>query len=252
MDHEGTSTAKSVAQSFIIKRPRADEASGRIRGSHHPAHRARRLREVDARSGVAQDLARSRRMVLDLIRIRRRCRPFDGHRRRVGYRPKATPNARLPLVSLHSRRPNSVPTHLPTPSPRVGPNGERRLVLAIADYHHLSSNAAAEDFVGTLVQLLPVTLVITSRTRPTWHAPRFAVYGEAFELGVNNLTMTDEEAEEVLRRSNQIHAKNSIGLARGWPAIIGLAAHALRQDLPDVIPARLYESSLLESWSSTS
>jgi ATP/maltotriose-dependent transcriptional regulator MalT len=33
----------------------------------------------------------------------------------------------------------------------------------------------------------------------------------------------------------------SIDVARGWPAIIGLAAHTETEDLPDEIPARLYE-----------
>jgi ATP/maltotriose-dependent transcriptional regulator MalT len=83
--------------------------------------------------------------------------------------------------------------------------------------------------------------VITSRSRPKWAAPKLAIYGEAIEIGANELTMTSEEATEVLGHSKRTHPIAAIGVARGWPAIIGLAAHTETEDLPDEIPARLYE-----------
>jgi DNA-binding CsgD family transcriptional regulator len=115
------------------------------------------------------------------------------------------------------------------------------LALAVDDYHHLASSPASEEFVGSLVNLLPITFVLASRTRPNWLEPRLTVYGQAFEIGTNDLAMTDTEAQEVLERGALPRARDSIELAHGWPAIIGLAARTETVDLPRVIPMRLYE-----------
>src|SRR5262249_47522515 len=74
-----------------------------------------------------------------------------------------------------------------------------------------------------LLEKLGVRVVIASRTRPRWATARLQIYGELIELGPDELALTDEEAREVLGPSS----RRSLGLleqARGWPAVVGLAA----------------------------
>ena len=118
-----------------------------------------------------------------------------------------------------------------------------RLVVAIDDYHQLSGSDAAEAFVGELVSLLPATFVITTRTRPSWFSPRLSVYGEAVEVGTSELAMTEPEARQVFEASSRGSPRRStLEIARGWPAVIGLAARTGRTDFPaKALPRNLYE-----------
>jgi ATP/maltotriose-dependent transcriptional regulator MalT len=119
----------------------------------------------------------------------------------------------------------------------------KRLVIAIDDYHQLSSSDAAEEFVGELASLMLSTFVITTRTRPTWCTPRLSVYGEAVEVGTRELAMTDPEARKVFEASSREPFEASIlEIARGWPVVIGLAARSGRTAAPSgALPHRLYE-----------
>jgi LuxR family maltose regulon positive regulatory protein len=148
-----------------------------------------------------------------------------------------TTSARLAALTAVHQRPEALARVLA----RSRPDWPESLVVAIDDYHHLATSPVLEEFVGALVELLPVAFVITSRSRPAWVTARMTVYGQAFELGAEELAMTDDEARAVLRGSTRAHTTTSIDLAHGWPAVIGLAAHTETQELPDEIPARLYE-----------
>src|SRR5262249_38082299 len=96
-------------------------------------------------------------------------------------------------------------------------------VLVIDDYHQIADDETAERFTHELLEKLGVHVVIASRTRPRWATARLQIYGELIELGPDELALTDEEAREVLGPSS----RRSLGLleqARGWPAVVGLAA----------------------------
>jgi ATP/maltotriose-dependent transcriptional regulator MalT len=89
---------------------------------------------------------------------------------------------------------------------------------------------------------VPAAFVLTTRRRPSWLEPRREIYGEAFEVGIDELEMTDKEARAVLLSSPRRGAAAEVArLARGWPAVIGLAARARRDDFPETLPAKLYE-----------
>jgi LuxR family maltose regulon positive regulatory protein len=113
--------------------------------------------------------------------------------------------------------------------------------LAIDDYQFSMEVEAAERFVATLIELAPVRLFVTSRTRPTWATARRVLYGELLELERHVLAMSDEEAREVLEHRGE-HASTLVERAEGWPAVIGLAALTDSRALPkDELPAELYE-----------
>ena len=76
-----------------------------------------------------------------------------------------------------------------------------------------------------LVEGLDIRFLITTRTRPDWFTPRLEVYGEGLEIGVDELTMTDEEAALVLNAVGAVAGRARLmRTADGWPAVLGLAA----------------------------
>ena len=112
--------------------------------------------------------------------------------------------------------------------------------LAFDDYHFAMDSVASERFVDLLTQQTPMQLLITSRRRPSWATARRILYGEILEIDRRALAMDDAEAREVLGRE---HATNEelITRARGWPAVLGLAALAETVDLPaEDIPLKLH------------
>jgi len=127
----------------------------------------------------------------------------------------------------------------------------KQLVIAIDDYHQID-DADAEAFVGELVTLLPATFLLTTRSRPSWFTPRLSVYGEVVEVVTSELEMTPPEAVQVFEASaRQAPAPATLELARGWPAVIGLAARMGRTEFPaETLPHSLYEflaADLLQS-----
>ena len=118
----------------------------------------------------------------------------------------------------------------------------KQLVIAIDDYHQID-DADAEAFVGELVTLLPATFLLTTRSRPSWFTPRLSVYDEVVEVVTAELEMTPPEAVQVFEASSrQPPAPATLELARGWPAVIGLAARMGRTEFPaETLPHSLYE-----------
>jgi ATP/maltotriose-dependent transcriptional regulator MalT len=110
------------------------------------------------------------------------------------------------------------------------PDGDRLLV--IDDYHHALASADAEAFVEELVRLTELRLLITSRERPSWLAARSVVYGEAAIVEMDALAFTDDEAREVLGDGGE----EIVAEARGWPAVIGLAAMRGGADVESGLP----------------
>jgi len=96
--------------------------------------------------------------------------------------------------------------------------------IAIDDYHLVSPSELAQSFVEEFVARSPTGFVITSREKPSWITARQIVYGHVLEVGTADLAMTDDEVARLLagRETNEI--KRLAALARGWPALLGLAA----------------------------
>jgi ATP/maltotriose-dependent transcriptional regulator MalT len=114
--------------------------------------------------------------------------------------------------------------------------------LVLDDYHEVTPEPKAEDFVDTLVALSPVQLLIASRVRPRWIASKSVLYGEVLELTQAALAMSNDEAAEVLLERSSPSTSGLVALAEGWPAVIGLASASLAEIGPDVeqVPESLY------------
>jgi ATP/maltotriose-dependent transcriptional regulator MalT len=115
-------------------------------------------------------------------------------------------------------------------------------LLVIDDYHHAVS-AESESLLGAFADAADLQILITSRTRPAWLTSRMQVYGDAFVVGAGELAFTDEEASAVM--ANRTSRPDSfVTQARGWPAVIGLAARQknLTSSRTRAVPlAELYE-----------
>lgn len=113
--------------------------------------------------------------------------------------------------------------------------------LVIDDYQLLRGSSEAERFVELIATTLPVSVLLTTRERPSWTSARHILYGEVDEIGRSSLAMDHEEASEVLAYSADGWAAGLVALAEGWPAVIGLAAAAGGADVRVEPPPRLYE-----------
>ena len=100
-----------------------------------------------------------------------------------------------------------------------------REVLLVVDEWEAAGTDEAEELLSMLVEGLDIRFLITTRTRPEWFTPRLEVYGEGLEIGVDELTMTDREAAQVLNAVGAVAGRARLmRSAQGWPAVLGLAA----------------------------
>lgn len=105
-------------------------------------------------------------------------------------------------------------------------NEEQDCWLVIDDYQFIASSAASDAFFERLVDLERINLLVASRVLPTWATPRRLLYGKILELNQSALAMTPDEAAAVLASPSPERNQELIATARGWPAVIGLAARA--------------------------
>jgi LuxR family maltose regulon positive regulatory protein len=106
-------------------------------------------------------------------------------------------------------------------------------IIVIDDYHLVADSAPVEEFMDWLLALIPVRILVTSRRRPAWASARRVLYGEVMELGPEQLAMTDEEAAQVLGGQPDDAVRALVRKARGWPALIGMAALTASLELPE-------------------
>ena len=115
--------------------------------------------------------------------------------------------------------------------------------LVLDDYHEITPEPKAEDFVETLVALSPIQFLIASRVRPCWVASKRVMYGDVLELSQTALAMDSEEAADVLagRTARHLlldspHWPRAGPLSSGWQA-----CHSPRsaRDV-DQVPESLY------------
>jgi LuxR family transcriptional regulator, maltose regulon positive regulatory protein len=115
-------------------------------------------------------------------------------------------------------------------------------LLVIDDYHY-AEPAQSELLVETFVRESAVRVLLTSRVRPAWLTSRLRVYGEGLLLEAEDLAFTEDEASEVLAGRTVVRT-GFVNQAKGWPAVIGLAA---RQTGPrtglvqSLLPNELYD-----------
>ena len=119
-----------------------------------------------------------------------------------------------------------------------------RDILLVVDEWEAAGTEEAEELLSMLVEGLDIRFLITTRTRPDWFTPRLEVYGEGLEIGVDELTMTDEEAALVLNAVGAVAGRARLmRTADGWPAVLGLAA--MSGDV-DFTSSRLLSHTLYE------
>jgi ATP/maltotriose-dependent transcriptional regulator MalT len=117
-------------------------------------------------------------------------------------------------------------------------------VLLVVDEWEAAATDEAEELLSMLVEGLGIRFLITTRTRPGWFTPRLEVYGEGLEIGADELTMTDEEAAQVLTAVGAVAGRARLmRTAEGWPAVLGLAA--MSGDV-DFTSSRLLSHTLYE------
>jgi LuxR family transcriptional regulator, maltose regulon positive regulatory protein len=241
MEREGTVTTHGRAPSFIIKRPRLtkllDDSEARIILLVAPAGYGKTTlaREwLHGRKGATawySASAASSDVVTLAIGLAEELDSAMGD-------TEGTCGARLSRLTALQQRPDVLARVLSN-SHAAWP---KDIAIVVDDYHHLVVSEPAESFIGSLVRLLPSTFLIATRSPPTWIEARRTVYGEAMAIGISDLRMTDEETRQILLQSPRRSATASVSrLADGWPAVIGLAARARRDDLPEALPSELYK-----------
>ena len=101
---------------------------------------------------------------------------------------------------------------------------------------------SAEELVGRLERSGKLRFLVTSRERPKWATSRRRVHLETVELDAAALALDESEVAQLLppdRRTAELRRQ-----ARGWPAVIGLAAHARLADVDltaDALSEQLYD-----------
>src|SRR5581483_8967381 len=100
---------------------------------------------------------------------------------------------------------------------------ERPAWVVLDDYHR-AAGTESETLFDELITDSRLRVVVTSRIKPTWVSARMTVYGEAVVVGLESLAFTDEEARQVLAEGGMGALDDLVSQARGWPAVIGLAA----------------------------
>lgn len=105
-------------------------------------------------------------------------------------------------------------------------------IVVLDDYHLVAASKPVEEFVDWLLMLARIRVVVTSRRRPSWATARRFLYGEAVEIGREQLAMTDDEAARVLEGRSTDSVRALVRQAEGWPALIGLAALSADLEFP--------------------
>jgi ATP/maltotriose-dependent transcriptional regulator MalT len=96
--------------------------------------------------------------------------------------------------------------------------------LVIDEYQELAGAAGAERFIEALVASSPIGLLVAGRQRPSWVKERRILYGDVLELNQEDLAMDADEAADLLAARRGPSASDLVALAKGWPAVIGLAS----------------------------
>ena len=102
--------------------------------------------------------------------------------------------------------------------------------VVIDDYHEISAESCAEQFVEVLNRELDCRFLIASRLRPSWATARLEVYGDVAEVDRGELAMSRQESRQILGAHPNF--EHIVAQAEGWPAVVGLVSSARGVPLP--------------------
>lgn len=111
--------------------------------------------------------------------------------------------------------------------------------LVLDDYHELAESPEVEEMVRILRGRLSARFLVASRVQPEWATGRGVVHGDVEEIGADELALTPEETVQVLGKRPDLDPL--IAQAKGWPAVVTLAAGLDTGERPGhAIPATLH------------
>jgi ATP/maltotriose-dependent transcriptional regulator MalT len=128
----------------------------------------------------------------------------------------------------------------------VGINLARRLEainvqwIVMDNYQELAGCPEIDELVNALQEVLQTRFLVASRLRPPWATTRRVMYSEVAELDRDDFVMTPEESRQIL--GGRRNLTQLVSQAKGWPAVIGLAARVPSDEVPKgSLPASLYQ-----------
>ena len=111
--------------------------------------------------------------------------------------------------------------------------------IVLDDYHQLAESPEAEEIVSVLREKVDARILLVSRTMPTWATPREAVYRRLSKVGPDDLALSDAEAAAILGGRRDLDGL--LSAARGWPAVVALAAALDTASTPAHFPNLLHD-----------
>ena len=236
MEREGTVAKRPPAQSFIIKRPRLtkllDDSEARIILLVAPAGYGKTTlaREwLKGREGVAwysgrPAMADVAALASDLI---------TAFATDDDVRDRAL--ERVQILATRGQSPEALAKAVAIAVPPTAS-------ILVIDDCHLAASQESEALLAALTSDTPLRVVLLSRTRPAWVTSRMIVYGQAAMLEMSDLAFTNDESRTVIGQGSDAATDSLLARARGWPAVIGLAAQRGSAGLQAKLPSNdLYD-----------
>jgi LuxR family maltose regulon positive regulatory protein len=238
MGEAGMVTTRPAAQSYIIKRPRLtkllDESEARIILLCAPAGYGKTTLAREWVETRSEPVAwyRGGIEMLDSVAV---ARALAETLRGVGL--SEFDAARLGALASRGVPPADLGRAIAAAVAK--PSGA---LLVIDDYHHAESSDS-ESLIGVFAAETDLRILLTSRIRPLWLTSRMQVYGEAFVVASDELAFDEDEARAVMKGDAAIENNSFVAQARGWPAVIGLAARqeAGHTRTDSLLPTELYD-----------
>ena len=122
--------------------------------------------------------------------------------------------------------------------------------LVMDDYHELSGARDIDDLVRVVITHTDARLLIAARTKPPWATSRSKLYGEHLEIDQRQLAMSESESTQLVGRGAD--RDQLVSQARGWPAVLGLAAGMGDTAVHEQLSTPLYEYLAEEVFQSVS
>jgi ATP/maltotriose-dependent transcriptional regulator MalT len=110
--------------------------------------------------------------------------------------------------------------------------------LVIDDYQELAESPEIEEIVATVRERTSIRMVVASRLRPNWATARAGIYGELADINQTDLALTPTEASQITGARPDLDPL--VKHARGWPAVVSLAARLPRDEPRRDIPPTIH------------
>ena len=111
--------------------------------------------------------------------------------------------------------------------------------LVLDDYHELNGACDIDDLVRVVITHTDARLLIAARARPPWATSRSKLYGEHLEIDQRQLAMSESESTRLVGAGPD--RERLVVQARGWPAVLGLAAGMGDTPVQEQLSTPLYE-----------